>query len=52
MIINNKLLNQRVVSLYKNGRTNPNDIAQFLGKDVGYIQKKINKLVKEKNIIR
>lgn len=51
-IINNKLLNQRVVSLYKKGSTNPNEIARLLGKSVGQIERKINKLTKEEKINR
>ena len=47
-IINNKLLNQRIVSLYKTGSTNPNDIARLLGKSVGQIERKMNKLVKSR----
>lgn len=51
-VINNKLLNQRVTSLYKNGITNPNDIAQLLGKSIGKIETKMNRLVKKGRINR
>jgi len=49
-IINNKLLNQRVKSLYKEGITNSNDIARLLGESVGQIERKMNRLVKEGEI--
>jgi hypothetical protein len=38
-VINNKLLNQRVTSLYKEGITNSNDIARLLCESVGQIEK-------------
>ncbi|MHC4485333.1 MAG: hypothetical protein ACYS4T_08980 [Planctomycetota bacterium] len=49
-VINNKLLNQRVTSLYKEGITNSNNIARLLGESVGQIERKINRLVKEGRI--
>ena len=50
VIINNRLLNQRLISLYKKGITNPNDISRFLGKSVGQIERKLNKAFKEGKI--
>ena len=44
-IINNKLLNKRIVSLYNNGTTHPTDIARSLGKSVGLIESKMNNLL-------
>jgi len=43
-VINNKLLNQRVTSLYKEGITNTNNIARLLCESVGQIERKINRL--------
>jgi hypothetical protein len=50
-IINAKLLNQRIVSLYERGTTNPDDIARALGKSPGQIERRMSKLV-EKGRIR
>ncbi|MGD8501182.1 MAG: winged helix-turn-helix domain-containing protein [Phycisphaerales bacterium] len=50
-IINAKLLNQRIVSLYEKGTTSPDDIARVLGKSPGQIERRISKLV-EKGRIR
>jgi len=47
VIINNKLFNQEITSLYKKGITSPNDIARLLGQSVGKIEIKMNKLVKK-----
>jgi len=44
-IINNKLLNKRIVSLYNNGTIHPTDIARSLGKSVGLIESKMNNLL-------
>jgi len=49
-IINNKLLNQRVTSLYKEGSTDPNYIAHLLGESVGQIERKMNRLFKQGRI--
>jgi len=46
-VINNKLLNHRVTSLYKKGITNSNDIARHLCESVGQIERKMNRLVKD-----
>jgi len=46
-IINNQLLKQRVIFLYKKGNTDPRDIAQALGKRVGQIEGKLNKLIEK-----
>jgi hypothetical protein len=48
--INNKLLNQRVTSLYKEGITNTNNIARLLCESVGQIEKIMNRLAKEGRI--
>jgi NhaP-type Na+/H+ or K+/H+ antiporter len=45
-VINNKSLNQRVASLYKDGIDNPNDIAHLLGESVGQIERKMNRWFK------
>jgi uncharacterized membrane protein YGL010W len=44
-VMNNKLLNQRVTSLYKRGITNSNEIAQLLCESVGRIEMKLNRLI-------
>ncbi len=44
-MINKKLLNERIVSLYKNGTTDPTNIAQSLGKSVGLIERRLNNLL-------
>jgi len=46
-IINNKLLNQRVITLYKEGITNSNDIAQLLGESIEQIERKMKRLVED-----
>jgi hypothetical protein len=51
VIVNNKLLNQRITSLYKNGCTHPNNIARLLGKSAGQIERKINKLIEKGKIL-
>jgi len=51
VIVNNKLLNQRITSSYKNGCTNPNNIARLLGKSAGQIERKINKLIEKGKIL-
>jgi len=48
--INNKLLSQRVMSLYKKGRTDPKDIAHVLDESEKQIQRVINKLAKKGEI--
>lgn len=50
-IINNKLLKQRVIFFYKKGKTDPRDIAQALGKRVGQIERKMNKLIEKGRIL-
>ncbi len=50
-IINNKLLKQRVIFLHKKGKTDPKDIAQALGKSVGQIERKRNKLMEKGRIL-
>jgi len=50
-IINNKLLKQRVIFLHKKGNTDPKDIAQALGKRVGQIERKMNKLIEKGKIL-
>ncbi len=50
-IINNKLLKQRVIFLHKKGKTEPKDIAQALGKRVGQIERKMNKLIEKGRIL-
>ena len=47
-IINRRSLNQRIISLYENGCTNPDNIARRLGKSHGKIERKLNKLIKKK----
>jgi len=44
-IINNRILNDRIVSLYKSGTTNPHDIAEALGKGEELIERKLAKLL-------
>ena len=46
-VINNKLLNQRVTTLYKEGITNSNDIAQLLGESIEQIERKMKRLVED-----
>ena len=46
-VINNKLLTQKVTSLYKTGVTNSNEIAQLLFESVGRVERKLNSLVKD-----
>jgi len=46
-IINNKLLNQRITALYKEGITNSNDIAQLLGESIEQIERKMKRLVED-----
>lgn len=48
--INNKLLSQRVISLYKKGGTDTKDIARALDESEKQIQKVINKLAKKGKI--
>ncbi len=48
--INNKLLSQRVISLYKKGRTDPKDIARALDESDKRIQRVINNLAKKGKI--
>jgi len=48
--INNKLLSQRVISLYKKGRIDPKDIARALDESEKQIQRVINKLAKKGKI--
>jgi len=50
-IVNNTLLNQRITSSYKNGCTNPNNIARLLGKSAGQIERKMNKLIAKGRIL-
>ncbi len=50
-IINNKLLKQRVIFLHKKGSTDPRDIAKALGKRVGQIERKMNKLIEKERIL-
>ena len=45
--INNQLLNQRVTTLYKEGITNSNDIAQLLGESIEQIERKIKRIVED-----
>jgi hypothetical protein len=46
LIINSKLLNQKVAALYEKGTTNPSQIARLLDINSGKIKRKMNKLVK------
>ena len=50
-ILNSKSLNRRITSLYESGCTNPNNIARRLGKSVGKIERKMNKLIKKGKIL-
>lgn len=45
MIINNRLLNERIVSMYENGMTNAHDIAQALSKSAELIERRMSKLL-------
>lgn len=51
-LINRTLLNQRVISLCKKNITSPDEIAGLLGKSVGQIERKMNKLAKKGTISR
>lgn len=44
-LINDRLLNERVISLYRSGTTDPQDIARTLGESVGLIERKMDKLL-------
>ena len=50
-IINSRSLNRRIISLYENGCTNPDNIARRLGKSIGKIDRKMNKLIKKGKIL-
>jgi len=50
-IINDRSLKCRIISLYENGCTNPNNIARRLGKSVEKIDRKMNKLIKKGKIL-
>ncbi len=47
MVLNSRLLTQRIISLYEKEVIDPEDIARALGKNVRQIQRKINKLAKK-----
>lgn len=44
-IINNRILNDRIISLYKSGTTHPHDIAEALGKGEELIERKLDKFL-------
>ena len=48
-IINGALLNQRIISLYEKG-INLNDMARLLGKSIGQIERRVNKLAQKRRI--
>lgn len=45
MIINNRLLNERIVSMHKNGKTDPRKIAHALGQPQALIERKMGELL-------
>ena len=51
-LINNKILTQRVMSLYEKGITKPKDICQVIGKSERQIRRVINKLAKKEKICK
>jgi hypothetical protein len=52
LVINGKLLNQRVITLCEEGVDNPNEVARLLDKSIGQIKRKMNKLAKTGKIGR
>ena len=46
VIINGKLLGQRIITFCKKGTNNPNQIARLLDKSTSQIKRKMNKLIK------
>jgi hypothetical protein len=52
LIINSKLLNQKVAALYEKGITNPSQIARLLDSSTCKIKRKMNKLAKTGRINR
>lgn len=52
VIINSKLLNQRIMTLCEKGINNPNQIARLLDESTGQIKSKMNKLAKTGRIGR
>jgi hypothetical protein len=52
LIINSKLVNQKIISLYEKGITNPNHIARLLDSSTCKIERKMNKLAKTGRINR
>jgi hypothetical protein len=52
VIINGRLLDQRIITLCENGINNPNRIARLLDKNVSQIKRRMNKLAKTGRISR
>jgi len=52
LIINSKLLEQKITALYERGITNPGQIAELLDKSPCQIERKMNKLAKTGKISR
>lgn len=52
LVINGKLLNQKVITLCEEGVDNPNEVARLLDKSIGQIKRKMNKLAKTGKIGR
>ena len=49
-IINNILLNLGIISMYENGISDPNDIAQFLGKNIRQIKRRMKSMIEKGKI--
>jgi hypothetical protein len=52
LVINGRLLNQRIITLCEKGINNPDEIARLLDKSIGQIKRKMNKLAKTGRISR